>query len=398
MEFDIMPWLNMAVRWLHVIAGIAWIGSSFYFIWLDNSLRPQKGDSEKGVAGSLWAVHGGGFYHKTKYRVAPDHMPDHLHWFKWEAYTTWLSGFALLVLMYYLSADLYLVDRAKLDLTNIQASALGLGALIFGWLVYDGMCRSPLRKNDALLGALWFVTLIAMAFALNKVFSGRGAMMHVGAIIGTVMAANVFIIIIPNQRKTVAAMLAGKAPDPALGLAAKQRSLHNNYMTLPVLLIMTSNHYPLFFGNPYNWALLAGFGLSGMIIRHFFNRRHKDDVRYIYLVAGALIFIVTIAFASVSQNGFVAKNIKSEADFATVKTLINTHCIMCHAARPSHEGFDAPPAGLVLTDDVQIRANAARIYEQVAVAKIMPLGNETAMSEDERAIIARWALQEKAKK
>jgi uncharacterized membrane protein len=390
MDIDITPWLNMAIRWLHVIAGIAWIGSSFYFIWLDNSLRPEKGEKDKGVAGALWAVHGGGFYHKKKYLVAPEHMPDHLHWFKWEAYTTWLSGFALLVLMYYVSADLYLVDRAKLDLNNFQASALGLGVLIAGWLVYDGLCKSPLRNNNALLGAIWFVVLVGFAYGLNQIFSGRGAVMHVGAIIGTVMAANVFVVIIPNQRKVVAAMLAGKAPDPALGIQAKQRSLHNNYMTLPVLLIMTSNHYPLLFGNPYNWALLAGFGICGMLIRHFFNRRHKDDVRYGYLVAGAAAFIATMVFAAASQNGFQKTTATRDVAFSSVKALIDTHCVMCHAAKPTYDGFDAPPAGLVLTDEADIKASAARIYDQVVVAKIMPLGNETNMSEAERAQIGAW--------
>ncbi len=397
MELDITPWLNMAVRWLHVIAGIAWIGSSFYFIWLDNSLRPEKSEKDKGVGGALWAVHGGGFYHKKKYVVAPAQMPDDLHWFKWEAYVTWLSGFALLVLMYYVAADLYLIDRAKLDLTNLQASGLGIAVLVAGWLIYDGLCRSPLKQNNAALGVVWFAVIIGFAYGLNQVFSGRGAVMHVGTIIGTAMAANVFMIIIPNQRKVVAAMLAGKAPDPALGIQAKQRSLHNNYMTLPVLLIMTANHYPLLFGNPYNWALLGGFSLCGMVIRHFFNRRHKDDVRYSLLIAGALIFIATMVFAAASQNGFRARPTggSDAVPFATVKTLMTTHCTMCHEANPSYDGFDAPQAGLELDKDAVIKANAARIYEQVVVAQAMPLGNETGMTEAERALIANWADAQK---
>ena len=395
MDIDIIPWLNMALRWLHVIAGIAWIGSSFYFIWLDNSLRPEKGETGEGVAGALWAVHGGGFYYKKKYRVAPDHMPDTLHWFKWEAYTTWLSGFALLVLMYYVSANLYLVDRTRLDLSNFQAAGLGIAFIIAGWLVYNTLCRSPLRRNDALLGAVWFAVLLVFAFALNKVFSGRGAVMHVGVIIGTVMAANVFMIIIPNQRKTVAALLAGKAPDPALGLAAKQRSLHNNYMTLPVVLIMTSNHYPLLFGNPYNWALLGGLGISGMLIRHFFNLRHHDLVQYRWLVGGALAFVAVMVFASASQNGFHSRTKQKAVSFAQVRTLITAHCTMCHAQTPTHDGFEAPPAGLDFTDDAVIAANAGRIYDQVVAAKIMPLGNETAMSDAERAQIGAWAQAQK---
>ncbi len=395
MEFDIIPWLNMAIRWLHVIAGIAWIGSSFYFIWLDNSLRPEKGEKDKGVGGALWAVHGGGFYHKKKYLVAPDQMPDDLHWFKWEAYTTWLSGFALLVLMYYFAADLYLIDRSKLDMTNIQASGLGIAFLVAGWLIYDGLCRSPLRNNNALLGTIWFVVLVSFAYGLNEVFSGRGAVMHMGTIVGTAMAANVFMIIIPNQRKTVAAMLAGEKPDPALGIQAKQRSLHNNYMTLPVVLIMFSNHYPLLFGNPYNWVLLAGFGLCGMAIRHFFNRRHKDDEQYLYLVAGAIIFIATMVFAAASQNGFRKVEDMGAVDFATVKTLMETHCTMCHAASPTYDEFDAPPAGLSLTDEADIKSSAALIYDQVVVAKSMPLGNETQMTQAERELIGAWVRAQK---
>ncbi len=394
-DFDITPWLNMAIRWLHVIAGIAWIGSSFYFIWLDNSLRPEKGEKDKAVGGALWAVHGGGFYHKKKYLVAPDQMPDDLHWFKWEAYVTWISGFALLVLMYYFSADLYLVDRAKLDMTNLQASGLGLLVLVAGWLIYDGLCRSRLRKNDAVLGSIWFVVLVGFAWGLNEVFSGRGAMMHMGTLVGTAMAANVFMVIIPNQRKVVAAMLAGQAPDPALGIQAKQRSLHNNYMTLPVVLIMFSNHYPLLFGNPYNWVLLAGFGLSSMVIRHFFNRRHKDDERYSYLVIGAIIFIATMMFASASQNGFRKTGDTGDVPFANIKTLMDTHCTICHAPNPAYDGFDAPPAGLSLIDDADIKASAARIYDQVVIAKIMPLGNETQMTEAERDLIGQWVNAQK---
>ena len=391
MDLDITPWLNMAIRWLHVIAGIAWIGSSFYFIWLDNSLRPEKDEKDKGVFGALWAVHGGGFYHKKKYLVAPDHMPDDLHWFKWEAYTTWLSGFALLALMYYWSADLYLVDRSKLDMTNLQATGLGLLVLAAGWLIYDGLCKSPLRKNNALLGTVWFFVLLGFAYGLNLVFSGRGAVMHMGTIVGTAMAANVFFIIIPNQRKVVASMLAGQAPDPKLGQAAKQRSLHNNYMTLPVVLIMFSNHYPLLFGNPYNWALLAGFAICGMLIRHFFNRRHKNDVHYGYLVAGAAVFIATMVFAAASQNGFAKPQDTGAVTYTQVKALMDTHCTMCHATSPTYDGFDAPPAGLILTDKAAITAAAGRIYDQVVVAKIMPLGNETGMTDEERAQIGTWA-------
>ena len=263
---DLIAWLNLGVRWLHVIAGIAWIGSSFYFMWLDARLKADE-TTPKGVQGDLWAVHGGGFYHKRKYLSVPPDMPDDLHWFKWEAYTTWLSGSALLVLIYYLGAPTYLIDTSKADLAPWQAIGIGLGFLAGGWLVYDALCRSPLGQRLRLFGVVWFLILTAAAFALGHIFSNRGAFIHLGAIIGTVMVANVFLIIIPNQRKIVAAMLAGETPDPALGKRGKMRSVHNNYMTLPVLFLMVSNHYPMVIDHPLNWLLIAGIGLSGLTIR-----------------------------------------------------------------------------------------------------------------------------------
>src|SRR5579872_4031865 len=289
MAVDIIPWLELALRWLHVVTGIAWIGASFYFVWLDGNIRPAEGRPL--VAGELWAVHGGGFYHNQKYLVAPEQLPPHLHWFKYEAYFTWISGFLLLAVIYYVGANLYLIDTAKLALAPWQAIAISLAFLAGGWLVYDGLCRSRLGKDGMAFGIAWFVVLTASACVLTRIFSDRAAFLHVGAIIGTAMVANVFFIIIPNQKKVVAAMLAGQAPQAWLGQQAKQRSLHNNYMTLPVILTMISNHFPMLFGNPINWLVLAALSLSSLMIRHFFNLRHKGVLNWDLVVGAVALFI-----------------------------------------------------------------------------------------------------------
>src|SRR5882724_1819324 len=286
---DIIPWLELALRWLHVITGIAWIGASFYFIWLDGNIRPAEGKPL--VAGELWAVHGGGFYHNQKYLVAPAELPAHLHWFKYEAYFTWISGFLLLAVIYYAGADAFLIDSAKLALSGPQAILISLGFLAGGWLVYDGLCRSPLGRDGRLFGAVWFVLLTVAAWALTCIFSDRAAFLHVGAVIGTAMVGNVFFVIIPNQKKVVAAMLAGRAPEAWLGREAKQRSLHNNYMTLPVILCMISNHFPILFGNPANWLVLAALSVSGLMIRHFFNLRHKGVLKWDLVIGAIVIFV-----------------------------------------------------------------------------------------------------------
>src|SRR3954469_11482034 len=292
MVLDLSEWLNLALRWLHLTAGIAWIGSSFYFVWLDNHLRaPAQGEA----SGELWSVHGGGFYHNQKYQVAPSQMPDQLHWFKWEAYFTWISGFSLLVLIYYFGAQNYLIDPAKAALSPAAAIAIGLAAQATGWLGYDLLCRSPLKSSNVVLGVWWFVILLFAAVVLDSLFNSRAAYMHVGAMIGTVMVANVFFIIIPNQRKVVADLIAGLTPDPALGAAAKLRSLHNNYMTLPVLFIMISNHYPMTYGAARPWLVLALLGLTGVAIRHVFNLRGRGQK-----TGGTIALAVFLALASVT--------------------------------------------------------------------------------------------------
>ena len=388
---DMVPWLELALRWLHVITGIAWIGASFYFVWLDGNIRKVEGGNPL-VAGELWAVHGGGFYHNQKYLVAPEHLPPHLHWFKYEAYFTWISGFLLLAVIYYIGADIFLIDKSKLALTAPEAIAISLAFMAGGWIVYDGLCRSPLGKDGPVFGAVWFLVLTGAGYALTRIFSDRAAFLHVGAIVGTAMVANVFFVIIPNQKKVVASMLAGETPDARLGLQAKQRSLHNNYMTLPVLLAMISNHFPMLTGSPINWLLLAALSVCGIMIRHFFNLRHKGQINYGLAVASAAVFVFTMLIAIDVQHR-AEQGPSAAVPFATVRAIVDKHCITCHAARPTHAGISVAPAGLDFTRDAVLHTNASRILLQAVTTKTMPLGNETGMTDAERATLGAWIRQ-----
>lgn len=397
MDIDWSSWLGLALRWFHLIAGIAWIGSSFYFIWLDNSLKPPANaqDKKDGVGGELWAVHGGGFYHKKKYQVAPPHMPDDLHWFKWESYATWISGFLLLCLMYYYGAGIYLIDRAKLDMHPVDATLTGLGFIAGGWIVYNTLCKSPIGKDNRIFGLVWFAVMTAATYALCQIFSGRGAFIHAGAMLGTVMAANVFMIIIPNQKKVVAAMLRGEQPDPALGKTAKQRSLHNNYMTLPVLLVMISNHYPMLYAVPHNWMVLAGLCAAAWPIREFFNQRHKGNSDPRYLVAGAAGFVLVMLAAGWMQaQTRLAHAGGAPVSDKEVMQLVKTHCTACHAKQPVHESVDAAPLDVVLETAGDLRKHAVRVKAQAVDADTMPLGNETGMTAEDRALLRRWIEQQ----
>jgi uncharacterized membrane protein len=386
MAYDLAAWLNLALRWLHVIAGFSWIGASFYFVWLDNNLAPPNPPRE-GVKGELWAVHGGGFYQSRKFLVAPPQMPEHLHWFKWEAYATWLSGFGLLCVLYYWEAPVYLIDTAKIDFTPLGAIAAGIGCILGGLGVYEILCRSPLAERPRLFAVLWYAILVGAAYGLTRIFSDRGAFIHVGAIIGTVMAANVLLTIIPNQRRIVAAMLAGRPIDPRLGATGKLRSVHNNYMTLPVIFIMISNHYPMVTGHSLNWLLLALLGLAGVSIRHFFNVRHTGVVRHDFLFYGAMLFAVASIIATEvhpkAQGG-------PPATFAQAEGVVNTHCVACHSPRPTHKGFSAPPNGAAFDSPAHIRKYAPRIYEMAVASHAMPLGNETGITDRERAELGSW--------
>ena len=383
-----LEWLNLLVRWLHVITGIAWIGASFYFVWLDNNIRPPVPGSElakKGVSGELWAVHGGGFYNPQKYLVAPAELPKELHWFKWEAYSTWLSGFALLTIVYYFNAQAMMVDRSVADLSSLQAIGLGLGSLVVGWTVYDLLCRSKLGQHDLVFGAVIFLFLVASAYVLTQFLSGRAAYIHVGAMIGTMMVANVLMLIIPGQRKMVNAMMAGQKPDPIHGLKAKQRSVHNNYFTLPVVFIMISNHYAMTYRHEHAWLVLAVIMLAGVLIRHFFNLKHRGRIEWKYPAMGlALLAGVAIAIAPPAPVAGAA------VSFAQVQTIINTRCIACHADHPTQPGFATAPAGVALTSSALIVQHAAKIYQQAVQLKAMPLANMTGMTDAERAQIGAW--------
>jgi len=388
---DLVPWLELALRWIHVITAIAWIGASFYFIWLDGNLRAAQGNPL--VAGELWAVHGGGFYHNQKYLVAPAHLPPHLHWFKYEAYFTWLSGFLLLAVVYYCGADVFLIDRGKLALSAPAAIGISLAFLAGGWLVYDGLCRSPVGRRAPVFGLVWFTVLTLAAWALTRIFSDRAAFLHVGAILGTAMVANVFFIIIPNQKKVVAAMLAGETPPAWLGQQAKQRSLHNNYMTLPVILCMISNHFPMLFGSPHNWLVLAALSVSAVMVRHFFNLRHKGILKWELIAGAAFVFVITMLASNSARHGAQPAAPTAPVPFTAVRAIVDRHCVMCHSATPVHAGITAPPAGLDFTQNAVLRANAARVRFQAVTSHTMPLGNETGMTDAERATLGAWIDQ-----
>ncbi|MBX9662628.1 urate hydroxylase PuuD [Novosphingobium sp.] len=390
MMIDWAEWLNLAIRWFHLTAGIAWIGSSFYFVWLDNHLVPPKSGE---ASGEVWSVHGGGFYHKQKYQVAPSQMPEDLHWFKWEAYTTWVTGFLLLALVYWVGAASFLIDPAKAALTPLQASGIGAAVLVGGWLVYDGLCRSPLGRDDRTLGAAWFAVLVAAAFGLDQVFSARGAYLHVGAMIGTAMVGNVFFVIIPNQRKVVAALVKGEVPDPALGKAAKSRSLHNNYMTLPVLFVMISHHYAMTFGAARPWLVLALLGLTGVAVRHVFNLRHRGQPTAKAMAVAAVLALVSVTYVSAEKATLPVRAesaVAGPADWASVQPIFAKHCTSCHAAKPTSDLVSAPPLGVMLETEAEARQFASRVQKVAVDAEIMPLGNTTGMTRAERDMLGRW--------
>jgi uncharacterized membrane protein len=386
-----VEWLNLLVRWLHLIVGIAWIGASFYFVWLDNSIRPPMPGSDlekQGVSGELWAVHGGGFYNPQKYLVAPKQLPAELHWFKWEAYSTWLSGFAMLVIVYYFNASAMMIDKSVADLAAWQAIGVSLLTMVVGWTVYDLLCRSPLGKREGWLGFVIYLLIVLAAFVLSRLLSGRAAYIHVGAMIGTIMVANVLMVIIPGQRKMVEAMRSGQSPDPVYGMRGKQRSVHNNYFTLPVLFTMISNHYAMTYNHSYNWLVLAGIMAAGVLIRHFFNLRHKGRIVWGYPAAGiAMLLLVAIAIAPKP----VARTQASRAvDFTRVQSVITQRCATCHADRPTQPGFAAAPAGVMLHTPDLIRQHAEKVYRQSVQLKAMPIGNLTNMTDEERALIGSW--------
>lgn len=403
MDYDfavIWNGLSFAVRWLHVITGIAWIGSSFYFIALDLGLR--KADNlPEGAHGEEWQVHGGGFYHIRKYLVAPKEMPDHLTWFKWESYVTWLSGFALLAIVYYAGADLYLIDRNVADISTSTAILISLASLAFGWIIYDQLCKSKFGDDNNRLMVLLFFLLVAMAWGYTQVFTGRAAFLHLGAFTATIMSGNVFFIIMPNQRIVVADLKAGKVPDAKYGKIAKQRSTHNNYLTLPVIFMMLSNHYPLAFATEYNWIIAALVFLMGVTIRHYFNSKHarSGNPTWTWLVT-AILFLAAMWLSSFPKtapdpsavSGYSPQQqiFADAAGFQQVKETIQGRCSMCHAAEPVWEGLIVAPNGVLLETEQQIAAHAYEIYIQTGASHAMPPGNLTNISIAERRQIIEW--------
>jgi uncharacterized membrane protein len=391
-------WVMIAVRWTHVITAIAWIGSSFYFIALDLGLRKVDGMPDL-AHGEEWQVHGGGFYHITKYLVAPDRLPEHLTWFKWESYATWLSGFTMLVLVYYLGAEFYLVDPSVLDIPIWQAIAISLGSLGFGWLVYDTICKSRFGDDNTRLMVGLYVILVAMSWGYTQVFSGRAAMLHLGAFTATIMSANVFMIIMPNQRIVVADLKAGRVPDAKYGKIAKQRSTHNNYLTLPVLFLMLSNHYPLVFATQYNWIIASLVFLMGVTIRHWFNSKHARKGNPHWTWALTVILFLIVAWLSTApmrhapeeaQLQGAALRYASAPGFDEVTSIVQGRCSMCHAAEPAWEGIHWPPKNVVLETPAQIAHEAARIYMQAGITHAMPPANLSFIEPAERAKIVEW--------
>lgn len=418
MEAHLTEWLNLSIRWVHMITGIAWIGASFYFVWLENNLNRKN--PRDGLSGDLWAIHGGGIYHLEKYKLAPPKMPDNLHWFKWEAYFTWMSGVALLTVVFYLNPTLYLIAPG-VDLSPAAAIGIGIGSLVAGWFIYDLLCDSPLGKQPALLGLILFVLVIGAAWGFTQVFSGRGAYIHVGALIGTIMVGNVFRIIMPAQRALVKAIEENRTPDPALPAKGLLRSRHNNYFTLPVLFIMISNHFPSTYGSQYNWLILAGIVVIAVLVRHYFNTRHESN-RFAWTLPAGALGMICLAFvtspnykaatpapvvsapqAPASAPAQAAEQPSGQApqasassgspQFDKVHSVIQERCTVCHSAKPTSPLFTAAPAGVMFDTPQQIQALAPKIQAQAVASQIMPLGNITQMTPEERELIGSWIAQ-----
>ena len=387
MEAYAGEWLQLLIRWVHVITGIAWIGASFYFIWLDNHLLPPREarDAPDAIGGELSAIHGGGFYRVEKFRVAPAALPSPLHWFKWEAYSTWLSGFALLVVLYWWHADTYMIDRSVSAIAPWQAVVLSAALLAGGWVLYDQLCKRLGFARERVLGIALVVLFAVVAWALSKVMSGRAMYVQIGAMLGTIMAANVLFVIIPGQRQLILAKEQGRAPDPVYGMRGKQRSVHNNYFTLPVLLTMISNHYPMTYGHPQAWLVLVALLLLGAYVRHFFNLRHRGRTVWAIPVTAA-IGTLALAMAIAPER----RSNASEVSMRDVQAIVDARCVACHAERPRQEGIAVAPKGVMLETPAQIAQHAAAIRQQAVISRAMPLGNLTNMTDDERARLGAW--------
>ena len=393
MEAYILEWLNLLLRWAHLIVGIAWIGSSFYFVWLDMNLNvPPRDPEDEGVAGDLWAVHGGGFYHAQKYKVAPGELPEPLHWFKWEAYTTWLTGFALLVLMYYVNADIYLVDKAVADITGGMAVWISLGFILASWIIYDLLCRTG--WSNVWIGLAGFLFLVAAVYFISHLFSGRGAYIQIGSMLGTIMVANVLMVIIPGQRELVRAKQRGEEPDPLPGTRANQRSVHNNYLTLPVLFVMLSPHYPMTYGHEHGWLLLVAIFIAGVLIRHFFNLRNQGRAAPVLIIIAVLILILAAFFAAPKSRAIPERDTATQpmesVSFGELRQVIIQRCNICHSSEPDHPTAPVAPNGVMFDTPDQIRQWAQRIHDRTVTNRTMPLANLTQMTDEERQLVDQW--------
>ena len=382
-------WANLLLRWAHLVAGIAWIGTSFYFIALDLTLR-RRDDAPEGLTGTAWEVHGGGFYRVEKYAVAPPALPEHLTWFRWEAYLTWITGFALLVVQFYVDAPAWLIDPAVMPLATWQAVVISVASLAAGWAVYTVLCRSRVGANAVVLAGAVFVLFVAATWGYTQVFSARAALVHSGALIGTVMAFNVFMVIIPNQKKVVAALLAGEAPDPDLGEVAKQRSLHNTYLTLPVLLLMVSGHYPMLTGHPHAWLLVALVIVGGGCARHFLV--HVEVGKPFASVAWVLPVVAVALAVAVTMTAPTSRDSSAAQPVSDVEVLgiTDAHCVSCHADQPTHPAFKAAPKNIVLETTDDLRRYADLVDLHTVRTRTMPLGNLTGMTDEERVRLGTW--------
>ncbi|MDB6177367.1 urate hydroxylase PuuD [Paracoccus sp. Z330] len=397
-------WIAFSVRWLHVITAMAWIGASFYFIALDLMLKPNDA-LPKGAYGEEWEVHGGGFYHTVKYLVAPERMPEHLTWHKWQSYTTWLSGAALLMIIYWVGGELFLLDPTKADLSLWQGILISGGSLTIGWLAYDAMCKSKLSEYPTVLMLLLFAILVVMSWGYHQIFTGRAALLHLGAFTATIMTANVFFQIMPNQRIVVADLKAGRTPDAKYGKIAKVRSTHNNYLTLPVVFLMLSNHYPLAFATEYSWIIASLIFLTGVTIRHYFNTMHKTGAGPNWTWAVTVVLMIVIAWLSTAQPGetwdeaeareLTAQEQKyaSAAGFDDAYDTVVGHCSMCHAREPVWENMHWAPKGVYLETPGDVARHANQIYLQAGRSHAMPPPNAVQMDEDSRRVISTWVKE-----
>jgi len=389
MEAYLLDWANLLIRWLHLITGVAWIGASFYFVMLDNSLsKPSRSeDSARGVSGELWAVHGGGIYHSQKYLVGPlgEPLSEHLHWSKWEAYTTWLSGMGLLAIIYWFGANTYLIDQQVMPLTPVAAITISIGFIVGSWIIYNTLCKL-FKGKDILLAVIIFILVMTSAWVLFHLFSARAAYLHVGAMMGTIMVANVFFQIIPGQKKMVAQIRTGQEPDPEPGIVGKQRSVHNTYFTLPVLFIMISNHYPMTYSHEQGWLVLGFVMMAGVLIRQFFVLRHSGKQSWALPAIGVALLLAMLIYLMPKP---VEVDASASISDTQIQEIIEARCTSCHASKPTQAGFAAAPFGLLLETEDQLRNSAANIARVVATG-YMPIGNLTQMTDAERGLVAQW--------